>query len=61
MVLLLIGIAIGAIITTVLIVKYFKTNPQDVLGFNNRCQKCGLETKGMKCPRCEKDKKTFGI
>jgi hypothetical protein len=61
MVLLLIGIVIGAIITIILIVKYFKTNPQEVLGFHNKCQKCGLETKGMKCPRCEKNKQAFGV
>ena len=61
MVLLLVGIVVGIIIAVILITKYFKTNPRDILGFESKCQKCGLELDGIKCPRCEKDNQYFGV
>lgn len=61
MVLLLIGIAVGIIIAAVLIIKATKTNPREIFGINIRCKRCGMETKGQKCPRCEKNTQTFGV
>ena len=61
MVLLLIGLVIGSIITTILIIKAVKTNPREVLGINKYCRKCGTETKGLACHKCEKKSQSFGI
>lgn len=58
MVLLWIGIAVGILIVAVLIVKATKTNPREIAGMNMHCKKCGIETHGMACPKCEK---TFGV
>ena len=61
MALLWIGIAIGVLIAVILIVKAIKTPSRDVVGIELHCRKCGLATKGLKCPRCEKDTKSFGV
>ncbi len=61
MVLLFIAIAVGVLILTILIVKYFKTNPTEVLGMDMKCKRCGMKITGTYCPKCEKDKKTFGV
>lgn len=61
MVLLWIGVALGIIIIMILIIKASKTNPREVLGYDNRCKNCGLETRGLKCPRCEKNKRSYGV
>ncbi|MFQ5497664.1 MAG: hypothetical protein ACE5DU_07260 [Nitrosopumilus sp.] len=59
MVLLWIGIAVGILIVAILIVKAKKTNPHEIAGMNMHCSKCGFETHGMACPKCEK--RSFGV
>lgn len=61
MVLAYIGIAIGVLIVLILIVKISRTNPREVAGIDVFCKKCGFETRGMDCPKCEKKSKSFGI
>ncbi|HEY5735074.1 MAG TPA: hypothetical protein VIS47_00795 [Nitrosopumilus sp.] len=61
MVLTYIGIAIGVLIVAILIVKIAKTNPRDVAGIDVYCRKCGLETRGLNCPKCEKKSNSFGV
>ncbi|KER07119.1 hypothetical protein AAA799E16_00059 [Marine Group I thaumarchaeote SCGC AAA799-E16] len=61
MVLVLIGIAVGILIVAILIIKASKTPSQDVLGMNLHCIKCGAKTGGSKCPKCEKNTKSFGV
>ncbi|AFS82024.1 membrane protein [Candidatus Nitrosopumilus sediminis] len=61
MVLAYIGIAIGVLIVAILIVKIAKTNPRDVAGIDVYCRKCGLETRGLNCPKCEKKSNSFGV
>ena len=56
-----IGIAIGVLIIANLIVKIARTSPREVAGIDEYCKKCGLETRGMNCPKCEKKSKSFGI
>jgi len=47
------GAAIGILIAVVLIFKYTKTGKNDVIGYSLKCKKCGSETNGFKCPKCE--------
>jgi DNA-directed RNA polymerase subunit RPC12/RpoP len=61
MVLVLIGIAIGVILIAVLIIKAFKTSSHDIVGMDIRCKKCGIETNGLACPKCEKKSQSFGV
>lgn len=61
MVLAYIGIALGVLIVVILIVKISRTSPREVAGIDVFCKKCGLETKGMDCPKCEKKSKSFGV
>ena len=61
MVLLWIGIAVGVIITTILIVKAVQTPSRDVMGVELQCKKCGSKTNGLKCPKCEDKSQTFGV
>ena len=61
MVLAYIGIAIGVMLVLILIVKVAKTNPREVAGVDIRCKKCGIETNGTACPKCEKESQSFGI
>ena len=61
MVLLWIGIVVGVIITTILIVKAVKTPSRDVMGVELQCKKCGSKTNGLKCPKCEDKSQTFGV
>jgi predicted Zn-ribbon and HTH transcriptional regulator len=58
-VLIWIGIAIGVLLAIILIVKVSKTNPHDVVGIEMRCEKCGLKTDGLACPRCKSN--SFGV
>ncbi|MDH3191348.1 MAG: hypothetical protein OEM18_01495 [Nitrosopumilus sp.] len=60
MVLIWIGIGIGVLITTILIIKAIKTSSQEVLEIEAHCRKCGLKINGQKCPRCEKGPQ-FGV
>ena len=61
MVLVLIGIAIGILLVTVLIIKAFKTPSREVLGTDIHCRKCGIKTNGLACPKCEKKSQSFGV
>ena len=61
MVLVYIGIAIGVLVVAILIVKVARTNPCEVAGVDTRCRKCGTETSGTACPKCEKKSQSFGI
>ena len=61
MVLALIGIALGILLVIILIIKVTKTNPREVAGIDMHCRKCGLETRGLQCPKCEKESKSFGV
>jgi rubrerythrin len=61
MVLVLIGIIVGIIIVTILIVKAAKTHSKEVVGMDIFCRKCGVKTNGLKCPRCEKTSQSFGV
>ena len=58
MVLVWIGIAVGILLVVILIVKATRTNPREIAGMTMRCKKCGTETGGMACPKCNK---TFGV
>ena len=61
MVLAYIGIAIGVLLVIILIVKVAKTNPHEVAGIDVHCKKCGIETNGSSCPKCEKKSQSFGV
>jgi len=61
MVLAYIGMAIGVLIVVILIVKITRTSPREVVGIDVYCKKCGLETKGLNCPKCEKKSQSFGV
>ena len=61
MVLAYIGIALGILLVIILIVKALKTHSHDVVGMNLSCVKCGIKTNGLKCPKCEKRSKPFGV
>jgi hypothetical protein len=56
-----IGIAIGVLIVIILIVKIARTSPREVAGIDVYCKKCGLETRGLDCPKCEKKSRSFGV
>jgi hypothetical protein len=45
----------------ILIVKISRTSPREVAGIDVYCKRCGLETKGLNCPKCEKKSKSFGV
>ena len=51
--------AIGILVTFILIFKYTKTGKNDVIGYSSKCKKCGEETNGLKCPKCESVKKDW--
>ena len=53
MVLALVAIVIGILIVIALIIKLSKTHPLEVAGIVIHCKKCGQETRGLKCPKCE--------
>ena len=61
MVIVLVGIAIGVLITIMLIIKAVKTPPHDVVGVDMHCRKCGLKINGLTCQKCEKTTKSFGV
>lgn len=56
-----IGIAIGVLIVAILIIKIARTSPREVAGIDAYCKKCGTETKGLNCPKCEKKSQSFGV
>ncbi len=60
MVLVWIGIVVGVLIVVALIIKLMRTPPHAAVSFEQRCQKCGLKTNGLKCPRCD-GKPSFGV
>jgi len=51
-----IGIAVGILTITVLIVKMLKTPSHEAFTINVRCKKCGYKTNGLKCPNCDASK-----
>jgi predicted Zn-ribbon and HTH transcriptional regulator len=53
MVLVWIGIALGALIAIILLKKIVKTSPRTPVTINIYCKNCGYKTNGLKCPRCE--------
>ncbi len=59
MVLAQIVIVIGILIVIALIIKVSKTHPQEVAGIDVHCKKCGLETRGLECPKCKPQR--FGV
>ncbi len=59
MVLALVGIVIGILIVIALIIKLSKTHPYEVAGIVMHCKKCGQETRGLKCSKCEPQR--FGV
>lgn len=61
MVILWIGLGIGILIITILIIKSIKTNSREILGIEKFCKKCGTKTNGLNCPKCEKQFKSFGV
>jgi len=60
MVLLWIGVAIGVLITVILIIKLLKTPSHEAISLDNRCKTCGNKIIGLTCPRCSK-KQSFGV
>ena len=60
MVLVWIGIGIGVLIIIALIVKLLRTPSHSAVKFEQRCQKCGQITNGLKCPKCDR-KPSFGV
>ncbi len=60
MVLVWIGLGIGVLIIIALIVKLLRTPSHSAVKFENRCQKCGEITHGLKCPKCDR-KPSFGV
>ena len=61
MVFLWVGLGIGILITIILIIKAVKTNSHEILGIEKFCKKCGTETNGLNCPKCENKFKSFGV
>jgi len=54
MVLIWIGIAVGILITIILIVKIAKTPSHEAVSLAIYCKVCGIKTNGLKCISCEK-------
>ncbi len=54
MVLIWIGLAIGIIIVSILIIKAIKTPSHEAISFASHCKKCGFKINGLKCPHCDK-------
>ena len=54
-----IGLVVGILLLIILIVKLSKTHPRDVAGIDVYCKKCGLETRGLECPKCKPQR--FGV
>ena len=61
MVLVLIGIAIGILIVAILIIKATKTPARQIVGINIHCNKCGIRTNGLACPKCNDKFQSFGV
>ena len=53
------GAAIGILTAFILIFKYTKTGKNDMIGYSAKCNKCGTETNGLKCPKCQPDIKDW--
>jgi len=60
MVLVWIGLGIGVLIALILIVKLLKTPAHSAVQFEQRCNRCGEVTHGLKCPKCDR-KPSFGV
>ncbi len=54
MVLVWIGLGIGALIAVILISKIMKSPKNNFITI--QCKKCGLKTNGLTCPLCESEK-----
>jgi len=54
MVLIWIGIAVGILITIILIVKIARTPSHEAVSLAIYCKVCGVRTNGLKCISCEK-------
>ena len=61
MVLILIAIVVGVLAVAILIIKTTKTPPQDIVGMNITCKKCGTQTNGLACPKCKNKSQSFGV
>ena len=61
MVLVWIGIAVGVLTVIILVLRAIKTPPNDVVGIDMFCRKCGVKTNGLECPRCKKGTQSFGV
>jgi len=60
MVMVWIGVAIGVLITVILIIKLLKTPSHVAISLDNRCKTCGTKITDSTCPRCSK-KYSFGV
>jgi len=58
---LVVDVACGNCGKIILIIKASKTNPREVIGTNKYCRKCGIVTKGLACPKCERKSQSFGV
>ena len=54
MVLVWIGLGIGAIVAAILILKIITSPKNNFIA--TICTKCGMKTSGLKCPLCESEK-----
>jgi len=57
MVVVWIGIGVGILAVTVLVLKVIKSPNNRFIAI--RCKKCGLKTSGLRCPLCESEKKAI--
>ena len=51
----------GVLVAAILIIKATKTPPQDIVGMNITCKKCGTRTNGLACPKCKNKSQSFGV
>ena len=51
----------GILVVAILIIKATKTPPQDIVGMNITCKKCGTRTNGLACPKCKNKSQSFGV
>ena len=51
----------GVLVAAILIIKATKTPPQDIVGMNITCKKCGTRTNGLACPKCKNESQSFGV
>lgn len=53
MVMLWIGIGLGIMLISAMIIKYTRTPKYDCVRIDLHCKSCGDVTNGLKCPKCE--------